>query len=86
MDVVANYMFGSSFVYHTLHFEGEEVFEFAKRPANYSPSADNDSHRLDHVNFFCPRVIVPTAQPNVIGNVGMQQSPCFSSACLPLVS
>ncbi len=59
MDVVANYMFGSSFV---------------------------DSHRLDHVNFFCPRVIVPIAQPNVIGYVGMQQSPCCSSACLPLVS
>jgi hypothetical protein len=78
-------MFGSSLFYHTLHLEGEEVFGFTKWPIDYPPSADNDSHYPDCVNFSCPRIIVPTIQPNIVGNVGMQYPPCGSSAYLPLV-
>jgi len=79
--VVANYMSRSSFFYCIPRFEGEEVFGSTKRFANYPLSVDNDSHCPDHVNFFCPRVIVPIIQPNV----GMQQPLCGSSACSPLV-
>jgi hypothetical protein len=84
--IVANYTFGSSLFYHTPHLEGEEVFGFAKQHADCLLGVENDFHRLDCVNFSHPRIIVPIAQPNVVGNVGMQQPPCGSSACSPLVS
>jgi hypothetical protein len=38
------------------------------------------------VNLSHPRITVLTAQPNVVENVNMQQSPYYSSVCLPLVS
>ncbi len=82
---LANYMFVFTFFYHILHLKGEEVCGSAKRP-NYPPSVNNDSHHLDHVNFSRPRVTIHVAQPNVIGNIGMQQPPYGSNACLPLVS
>jgi hypothetical protein len=47
-------MSGPSFSYCTLHLEGEEVFGFAKQFSNYPLGADNDFHRLNHVNLFCP--------------------------------
>jgi hypothetical protein len=83
--VVANYTFGFFFFYHPLHFEGEEVFGFAKKPTNFPFGVDNYFHCHDRVNFSRPRVTIPTAQPNVVGNVDMQQPPCGSNACLPLV-
>ncbi len=83
--VVANYMFGSSFFNYTPHFEGEEVFGFAKWPTNCLPSVDNDSHRPHHVNLFPPRVIVFFAQHNIVGDVNMQQPPSSFSVFLPLV-
>jgi hypothetical protein len=82
---MANYTFRSSFSYRTLHLEGEEVFGFAKKPANYPPSAENDSHHHDRVNFFHPQVIVIVTPPNVVRNVGMQQPPYGSNACSPLI-
>jgi hypothetical protein len=83
---VANYTFGSSFSYHVPHLKGEEVFGFVKQPADCPPSADNDFHHPDDVNFFRPQVTIPIAQPNVVGNVNMQQPPYGSNAYLPLVS
>jgi hypothetical protein len=83
--VVANYTFGFSFFYHPSHFEGEEVFGFAKKPTNFPPGVDNDFRRPNHVKFSCPRITIPTPQPNVVGNVNMQQPPCDSNACSPLV-
>jgi hypothetical protein len=85
MATLANYMFGFSFSYHVLHLAGEEVFGSAKRLVDCPLGANNDYHCLDHVSFFRPRVIVLTTQPNVVGNIGMQQLPCGFSACLPLV-
>jgi hypothetical protein len=38
------------------------------------------------VNFSCPQVTILIVQPNVIGNVSMQQPPCGSSDYSPLVS
>jgi hypothetical protein len=38
------------------------------------------------VNFSHPQVTVPTIQPTIIRNVGMQQWPCGYNACSPLVS
>jgi hypothetical protein len=37
------------------------------------------------VNFSYPQVTVHVVQPNVVKDVGMQQPPCGSSACSPLV-
>jgi hypothetical protein len=84
VDVV-NYTFGSSFFYRTQHLEGEEVFRSTKQPINCPPGANNDSHCHNHVNVSCPQVIVLVVQPNIVKNVGMQQLPCGSSVCLPLV-
>jgi hypothetical protein len=62
MATLANYMFGSSFTYHVSHLEGEEVFGSTKRPVDCPPGPNNDLHRLDHVNFSHPQVIVHAAQ------------------------
>jgi len=70
VDVV-NYTFGSSFSYRTPHLEGEEVFRSTKQPVNCPPSANNDSHCHNRVNFSCPQVIVLVVQPNIIKNVSM---------------
>jgi hypothetical protein len=37
------------------------------------------------MNFFCPRIIVLIFQPNIFKDVGMQQLPSVSNACLFLV-
>jgi hypothetical protein len=84
VDVV-NYTFGSSFSYCTPHLEGEEVFRSTKQLVNCPPSANNDSHCHNRVNFSCPQVIVLVVQPNIVKNVSMQQLPWGSSVCLPLV-
>ncbi len=52
--VVAIYTFGTSFSNHVMHFEGEEVLQFGKRPIDCPFGVDNDSHRLDCVNVFRP--------------------------------
>ncbi len=36
------------------HMEGEEVFKSCKQGTNLPPWLKGDSHRHDHVNFFCP--------------------------------
>ncbi len=84
--VVVDYMFEFSFSNHDLHLEGEEVFRSTKRPTDYPLGVNNDSYRLDHVNFSCPWIIVLAIQPNIVDDVGMQQLPSGSSAFLPLVS
>ncbi len=58
MVVVVNYVSGSSFFYHALHLEGEEVFGFTKRPVHCPLAVDNDYHHLECVNFFHPRVTI----------------------------
>jgi hypothetical protein len=68
---MANYMSRSSFSYCALHLEGEEFFWYAKQPADYLLSVENDYHDPSRVNFFRPWIIVPTVQPNVVENVGM---------------
>jgi len=83
---LANYIFVFTFFYRILHLKGEEVCGYAKLPTNYPPSVNNDSRHLDHVNFSRPRITVHVVQPNVVGNIGMQQPPYGFNACLPLVS
>ncbi len=53
--VVANFTSRSSFTNHLLHLEGKEVFGFAKQLVNCLLGVNEDSHHLNHVNFFCPR-------------------------------
>jgi hypothetical protein len=83
---VANYTSGFSFSYHILHLEGEEVFGSAKQPDDYPFNAKNDSHCPNCLNFSCPWITVLAIQSNVVDNVSMQQPPCGSNACSPLVS
>ncbi len=86
MSTMKNYTSRSSFSYRILHFKGEEVLRSIKRPVDCPPNVDNDSHRHDHVNLFHPRITIFIAQLNVVENVGMQQLPCCSNVCSPLVS
>jgi hypothetical protein len=86
MAIMTNYMFGLSSSYHIPHLKNQEVFGSAKWPIDCPPDVDNDFHHPDRVNFFRPQVTVPTTQPNVVQNVNMQQLPCGSNACSPLVS
>ncbi len=67
------------------HLEGEEVFGSSKRFADPPLNTNNDSHRLDHVNFSCPWVTIHAVEPNIVNNVHMQQLPSNSSKLLPLV-
>ncbi len=84
VDVV-NYTSGSSFFYRTPHLEGEKVLRSTKQPVNCPFGANNDFHSHNCVNFSCPQVIVLVVQPNIVKNVGMQQLPCGSGVCLPLI-
>jgi hypothetical protein len=59
---------------------------WVKRLVDCPLNAKDDSHCLNHVNFSHPQVTVPTIQPTIIRNVGMQQWPCGYNACSPLVS
>ncbi len=49
-----------------MHFEGEEVLQFGKRPIDCPFGVDNDSHRLDCVNVFRPWVIILIVEPNIV--------------------
>lgn len=71
MVVVANYMSKSSFTHFSLYFEGEKVFGFVKKLVDCPFDANNDSHRLNRVNFSRPRVIVPIDEPNIVEDVPM---------------
>jgi hypothetical protein len=85
MVVVANYTFESSFTNCLLHLEEEKVFGSTKRFTNCLPSVNNDSHRLDRVNFFHPKVSVLTTKPNIVEDVCMHKPPFSSNNLLPLV-
>ncbi len=56
---IANYAYEFSFTKQTPHLEGEEVFGSSKRSVDFFPKVDDESHRLDHVNFSHPHVVVP---------------------------
>jgi len=74
--IVTNFMFEFSFTNCLPHLRGEEVFGYAKRPTNSCPpSIDNDSHHLNHVNFFCPLIIILNLVPNNVKDIHMQQPP-----------
>ncbi len=64
--IMSNYALGYSFTTWTTHFEGEEVFGFAKCPINFSFGLENDSHRLDHVNFSHLWVAIILPQTNIV--------------------
>ncbi len=69
---MANYMFESSFKNHPLHLEGEKVFGYDKQIIDCPLSVDNDSHCPNYVNFFHPKVTVPTIEPNIVEDLCMQ--------------
>jgi hypothetical protein len=69
---MANYMFESSFKNHPLHLEGEEVFGYDKQIIDCPLSVDNESHCLNYVNFFHPKVTIPTIEPNIVEDLCMQ--------------
>jgi hypothetical protein len=61
------------------------MFRFVKRHVDCPPSTDEDPHRLDHVNFSCPRVFVLALEPNFVEDVHVQQLPFGFSDLLPLL-
>jgi hypothetical protein len=75
---IANYASRSSFTAWTSHLEGEEVFGSAKHSANFLPRVDGESHRLNHVNFFHPHVVVPAYHPNNVNDLHVHGSPCVA--------
>ncbi len=85
MVVVANYTSKSSFTNCLPHLKEEKVFGSTKRFTNFLPSVNNDSHRLDRVNFFHPKVFVLTTKPNIVEDVCMHKPPFSSNNLLPLV-
>lgn len=68
------------------HLKGEEVFGLAKHDVDYSPRANDDSHKLNHVNLFCPRVAIPPSQLNNVDNLHIHWPPCNSHKTLPTIS
>jgi hypothetical protein len=84
--IVANYTFGSSFTNRLSHLKRKKMFRFAKRPIDCPPSIDEDSHHLDHVNFFLPWVYVRIIEPDIVQDVHIQQLPSSSNDLLPLLS
>jgi len=82
---MANYTFGLSFTNCLPHLKGKEVFGSSNWPVDSPLNVDNDSHHTNRVNFFCPQVIFPIVEPNVVDDVHMQQLPFSSSKLLLLV-
>ncbi len=72
MADVANYISRSFFTNCLPHLEGEKVFGFVKRHVDYPPGVDEGSHRLNHMNFFCPWVFVLAIKPNIVEDVHVQ--------------
>jgi hypothetical protein len=46
------------------HMAGEEVFSSQKRKANVPLDFEGESHRLDKVNFSCPRIATRSSRAN----------------------
>ncbi len=61
------------------------MFHFAQCDAHFVLGADDKSHRLDHVNFFCPRVAIPACQPNSVNNLSIPKSPCVAQCMFPIL-
>jgi hypothetical protein len=73
VTIIANYIFEFSFMTQILHLEGEEVFSSTKCSANCFPRVDDNSHRPDHVNVFCPCVANLPIQPNNVDNMSINR-------------
>jgi hypothetical protein len=82
---IASYAYESLFTTWTLHLEGEEVFDSAKRSTNVSPRADDKLHRPNHVNFSHPWVIVPACQPNSVNDLHIHGLPCVAQNMFPIL-
>jgi hypothetical protein len=84
--IVANYTSGSSYTNRLSHLERKKKFGFAKRPIDCPPSIDENSHHLDHVNFFLPWVYVQIIELDIVQDVHIQKLPSGSNDLLPLLS
>jgi hypothetical protein len=81
---IANYISKFLLTTRIFHLEGEEVFRFTKHNAHFLLGADDESHRLDHVNFSHPCVVVPTYQPNSVDDLFILRSPCVAQSMFPI--
>ncbi len=52
------------------------MFGLAEHNVDYSLGVDDDSHRLNHINFFHPCVDVSPSQPNNVDDLHIHQQPC----------
>ncbi len=83
--VVAKFAFGSSFMTLILHLKGE-VFGFAKHNVDFSPRANNKSHRPNHIKFSCPHVAIPTCHPNNVNNLQVHGLTCVTQSMFSIFS
>jgi hypothetical protein len=70
----------------TPQLEGEEVFGFAMHNVNFSPRANNELHRPNHVKFFCLHVVVLACYPNSVNNLHVHGSPCVTQSMFSIFS
>jgi hypothetical protein len=83
--IIANYTSESLFTTWILHLEGEEVFGSAKRDVNFSSSANEELHRLNHVNFSHLCVAILACQPNNVNDLSIPKSPCVAQSMFPIL-
>ncbi len=86
LAIVVNYVSRSSFTTRTFHLEGEEVFVFTKCNVDFSLGVNDESHRLDCMNFSYHHVAILTCYPNNVDNLHIHVSPCVTQNMFPILS
>jgi hypothetical protein len=61
------------------------VFGSTKCGVNFSPSADDDLHRPNRLNFFRPHVAILACQPNSVDDLSIPGSPCVAHNMFPIL-
>jgi hypothetical protein len=82
--IIANYTSEFLLTTRTFHLEGEEVFGFAKCGVDFSPSANDELHRPNHINFSHPHVAILAFQPSSVDDLSVLGSPCIAQSTFPI--
>jgi len=61
------------------------VFGSAKCDVNFSSSANEELHRLNHVNFSHFHVAIFACQPNNVNDLSIPKSPCVAQSMFPIL-
>jgi hypothetical protein len=82
---IANFVFRSLFMTLSPHLDGEEVFGSNMNSVNFSPNANNELHRPDHVIFLILMVLL-TCPPNSVNDLHVHGSPCVTQSMFSISS